>query len=77
MSIAVQKQDLEAVLGGFLKADQCFVAVQKTNQILEVRWGSLENRSENIIAPLCKFRHALTLSTVCSSDLFSRKLCWK
>lgn len=54
-----------------------FGAVKKANQILEMRRGSLENWTENVIRPLCKFSHALTLSTVCTSDLISQKICWQ
>jgi len=43
LSITVQEQDLESVLDSFVKADRCFVAVKKANDILEVRRGSLEN----------------------------------
>lgn len=76
VSITVQEQDLEAVLDSFVKADWFFVAVKKANQILEMRKGNLENWTENIITPLCKFSHAVTLSTVCTSDLVSQKTCW-
>ena len=41
--ITVQKQDLEAGLDSFVKADQCFVAVKKANRVLEMIQGSLEN----------------------------------
>lgn len=74
VSITVQEQDLEAVLDSFVKADWFFVAVKKANQILEMRKGNLENWTENIITPLCKFSHAVTLSTVCTSDLISQKM---
>lgn len=46
VGIAIQEQDLDA-LESFVKANwwqfNCFVAVKKANQILEMRWESLEN----------------------------------
>lgn len=42
LSIAIWEEDLDA-LDSFVKANWCFVAVKKANQILEMRWESLEN----------------------------------
>lgn len=46
LSIAIQEQDLDT-FDSFVKANwwqfNCFVAVKKANEILEMRWESVEN----------------------------------